>query len=464
MVDGSSTTKSAEQKEKCGPAEHEDPQKEVHYAATCFFYMVLFFAVWFDARSFDQDGDGDFDPEDVEFWLAEKGILGANHKLTCEERAAAKKRAKARAKIKAEMEAKKEKERQEALAAGKHDWRDRDGDGDVDLDDLINSQVEGEAHETKAMDDLMKGRVRPWFVIFECTMCLFLWIVFAIVMSNKYGTSFMSTQGGMNSIVEGMFDLRLYGPECQDYRGQIWRWTTYQFSHVGASHVLMNVFMVIMLGIPLEGVHECWRLAIMFNVGVLGGACCYFWTDAHTPVVGCSGGCYALIGIHIADLIMNWHQKRFRIPTLVMIIKLILIDILQYTLSYDDGSKSHAAHVGGAVAGLIIGVLVCKNTHKKAYEKWIAIFLGIVGIILIAWSFGWMGAQHDGPLNIFEAADGQNGWCWFRQVYNKAWNPNAWVCVRCGTMECIDEMNLQQNIMTVSTAECAANGFYYDGR
>jgi len=163
----------------------------------------------------------------------------------------------------------------------------------------------------------------------------------------------------LDSFAPEMTDLRLAGPECQDYRAQVWRWLTYQFTHVGASHVLMNVFLNIVLGIPLEGMHKWWRLAIMFNFGVFGGACCYFVTDAHTPVVGCSGGCYALIGIHIADQVMNWRQKRFRIPVIAMLFLLVGIDVLTYAMSTDDGSKSHAAHVGGAIAGLIIGVLAC---------------------------------------------------------------------------------------------------------
>jgi len=434
--------------------------------------VILFFAVWFGAHRFDQDGDGDFDPEDVQIWMAERGWLGEEYKQTAKEKAAAKHRAvvraRAKAKVEAKLEAEKQKRIEEAKAKGEDpnaSVLDRDGDGDVDLDDLINSAVEGEeAQEERAMKDLMTGSVVPYFTLFECGFVLVLWVVMAIVQSGKYNTDMLETKAGFDSFAEEQTDLRLAGPLCEDYRPQIWRWFTYQFTHVGASHVLMNVFFIVMLGIPLEGIHRWWRVAIMFNVGVLGGACCYFISDAHTATVGCSGGCYALIGIHIADLIMNWHQKKFRLPMIVMFVCLVGIDLLTYALSTDDGSKSHSAHVGGAVAGLIIGVLACKNTHVKDHEKVVAGILAVLGAILTAFCLGWMGAQTDGPLNIFEAAAGENGWCWVRQVYNAAYDPAAWVCVRCGTTECISTWSQEAQIQPVSQVSCDTQGYYYDGR
>lgn len=102
--------------------------------------------------------------------------------------------------------------------------------------------------------------------------------------------------------------LRLAGDSCEDLRAQVWRWWTYQFTHVGAVHVMMNAALNVVLGIPLELMHGSLRVALMFNIGVVGGAMCYSVNDAHTVVVGCSGGCYALIGTHIADLLMNWRS------------------------------------------------------------------------------------------------------------------------------------------------------------
>lgn len=49
-------------------AEQDDKVKPAKVAYV-IYYVVLFFAYWFGASRFDVDGDGDFDPEDVEAYL-----------------------------------------------------------------------------------------------------------------------------------------------------------------------------------------------------------------------------------------------------------------------------------------------------------------------------------------------------------------------------------------------------------
>jgi len=311
----------------------------------------------------------------------------------------------------------------------------------VDLNDLLGAQVEGSiAQEDEAMHNLMVKRIPPYFVIFECTVVLLAWIIGASIYSGKHSTEWINTKGGMDTISDQMFDLRWSNSECEDLRPQIWRWLCYQFTHVGLSHVAMNVLLNNMLGIPLEGFHGWWRLAIMYNVGVFGGAMCYYLTDAHATVVGCSGGCYALIGIHFADLIMNWSQKKFRFPTITLLFLLVTLDIVNVVFTQDKGT-SHAAHVGGCLAGLIIGVIFCKSMKVKAYKKFIAIGLAILGAGLIIFALVWIGVNNGGPLNIFEA--GNDPYCATFQFYDPAIvvvNPPKMVCVACGNAVCMDTL------------------------
>merc|ERR1719499_51304 len=183
-------------------------------------------------------------------------------------------------------------------------------------------------------------------------------------------------------------------------------------------------------------------MLVMFNAGVIGGAFCYFVTDAHVPVVGCSGGCYALVGIHLAALIMNWSQTKFRWPTLVFLFTLVLVDVMSYFMAVSSETASHSAHIGGALAGLLVGVVVVKNTKVEAHEKYIwgasgltAVVLSLASIVILAT------LSNSGPRTIFEAAAGQHGWCWRRQLWLvsefRAGRYNVY-CVKCGTPECIE--------------------------
>lgn len=60
-------------------------------------------------------------------------------------------------------------------------------------------------------------------------------------------------------------------PNCGDLRLQLWRFWTYQFVHVGYSHVCFNVLLQLMAGIPLEMAHGSWRLFVLYQAGVFCG-------------------------------------------------------------------------------------------------------------------------------------------------------------------------------------------------
>lgn len=69
-------------------------------------------------------------------------------------------------------------------------------------------------------------------------------------------------------------------------------------------HLIINCLIQLLLGIPLEMVHGWWRVWITYLAGVLAGSLCTAITDPHTKLAGASGGVYALITAHIANILM----------------------------------------------------------------------------------------------------------------------------------------------------------------
>ena len=55
-------------------------------------------------------------------------------------------------------------------------------------------------------------------------------------------------------------------------REEAWRYVTYMFVHAGYSHILFNVFLQLVLGIPLEMVHRSWRILPIYVSGVVAGS------------------------------------------------------------------------------------------------------------------------------------------------------------------------------------------------
>jgi len=451
--------------------------KYVHCLAYAGYYSLLFLAEWFGAKQLDHDGDGDFDAHDVEGWMKKNGVLGTSGRAnivpgdvpggSANRERALRTQVRHHAKhVEDQMAAHPKHVTDQAETAMDNVFADKDGDGDCDMEDILGAETQGEAQEDTIMDNL--ALVPPYFMLFECTAVSVAWVVGAAIESGKSGTSFFETKGGLDTISPGMFDLRWSNSECDDLRPQIWRWFSYQFTHVGISHAGMNILLNIIMGLPLEGLHGWWRLAIMFNFGVFGGAMCFYISDAHSVVVGCSGGCYALLGIHFADLIMNWNQKKFRYPTLMMLLLLVGLDVAHAILSQTDGGgASHAAHLGGSLAGLAIGVIMCKNAVVLEHEKVVAGILGVLGGCILIFCFVWLGI-HESPLNIIAAGAGETGWCSSKVCYHAtlpAAKPLSWQCFRCDSKECIQRWTAASWLGcsdAPSVSFCDAQGWYYD--
>lgn len=262
------------------------------------------------------------------------------------------------------------------------------------------------------------------------------------------------TNAGLASFGGGAFDLLLTRPSaevCEDYRWQIWRALTYQFTHGSLTHVSMNVLANLLYGIPLEGIHGSFLLFVMYNTGVFGGAVCALVNDPHIAVVGMSGGCYALIGMHLADLLINWHHKRYRLLTVAMIFFLAVVDLWTFAAANKD--ISHSAHLGGYVAGTLVGLLIGKDKREEQWERYLKFAAFMVGAGLLTFCFGWSVLQWP-PRDIWD----EFPWCWARQVKGRG------VCLRCADQKCIDHWNnvatkTGHELLTVSISACRKAGW-----
>ncbi|XP_069702003.1 rhomboid-related protein 2-like [Periplaneta americana] len=178
-------------------------------------------------------------------------------------------------------------------------------------------------------------------------------------------------------------------------RFEAWRFLTYMFVHVGVFHLVVNLLVQLLLGVPLEMVHHWWRVLIIYMAGVVAGSLGTSITDPYVRLAGASGGVYAILFAHISTIIMNWSEMRFAAYQLAVLIILIVTDVGSaiYNRYFTDEQQSigYAAHFAGALAGLLLGINVLRNLSVKPWEKklwWASIsiylFLTIGAII---WNF-----------------------------------------------------------------------------
>lgn len=180
-------------------------------------------------------------------------------------------------------------------------------------------------------------------------------------------------------------------------RYEVWRYLTYSLVHSGFFHVTFNILVQLVLGIPLEMVHQAWRVAAVYLSGVLAGS---LWTSVLNSVVflsGASGGVYALITAHLGTVIMNHREMSHPWLRVGVVTLTAATDIGVYiyqTLLLGQPAKpvSYPAHIAGAVSGLLVGVLCLRNLSWEPHQRyiWVACLVLYLSLILVAVIWSWL--------------------------------------------------------------------------
>jgi membrane associated rhomboid family serine protease len=319
------------------------------------------------------------------------------------------------------------------------------GEGSQNLSAVVPGAATEEAEEEddgdQFLDSIEKLQTLPIFVVLQCLGTFFMWALMSMEDTTE-------SIGGLDAWYPGWTDLALTDLSCADYRSQAYRWWSYQFTHANFTHIATNVVLVVLMGIPLEGHNGTLGLFLMFNLGVFGGACCFMVNDPHSRVVGMSGGCYSLLGMHVGDLVQNWKERKYNYAKLAMIMSLAVVDMTLAFLS-SSSKTSHSAHFGGWIAGCVACVVFGANTVPRRHEKYVMYFAALGGlgltIFCLFWGLEWA------PQNIWD----QERYCWLRQIYSEA--SQQWQCVICDSLECAQSWSDNFNadfIKPVSRSAC----------
>lgn len=105
-----------------------------------------------------------------------------------------------------------------------------------------------------------------------------------------------------------------------DKKSEVWRFLMYMFVHVGWVHLLFNLTTQLLVGLPLEMVHGSARLAVIYLSGVLAGSLGASVFDRNAILVGASGGVYALLAAHVANVLLNYQEMQLGILRVLAII------------------------------------------------------------------------------------------------------------------------------------------------
>ncbi|KAI6242994.1 hypothetical protein M3Y99_00210200 [Aphelenchoides fujianensis] len=168
-------------------------------------------------------------------------------------------------------------------------------------------------------------------------------------------------------------------------KAEFWRFFTYMFIHVGYTHLIVNVVVQLILGLPLELVHKLWRIGGLYILGVFSGAILVMAVDPNVYLGGASGGVYTMLTAHVSNLILNWSDMEFHWVRAAIIAVLISTDVgvavYQRYFAGVANRISYVSHLGGAIAGILLGIVLLRNLRWKKWEVY-AWWMALVAYIL----------------------------------------------------------------------------------
>jgi len=143
-----------------------------------------------------------------------------------------------------------------------------------------------------------------------------------------------------------------------------WRVVTSMFVHIGIIHLLFNMWCLWSLGRLAERLMGNRNFLLLYLLSGVGGSLLSLWLHPQLVSAGASGAIFGVAGGLIAILSM----KKVQIPSTAMkqTFKSLLF-FVGYNLIYGmKGGIDNAAHLGGLLGGLVLGVFFPSTVQEVA--------------------------------------------------------------------------------------------------
>ncbi|MGL4523520.1 MAG: rhomboid family intramembrane serine protease [Bacilli bacterium] len=146
--------------------------------------------------------------------------------------------------------------------------------------------------------------------------------------------------------------------------GEWWRLVTHGFIHVDFSHILMNMFFLIIFARPVEKMLGSVRFSAFIFLSLLGSGLMVYFTSADPiiPTIGLSGALYALMGMYLNCIFMR--NNMLHPSDRQLIITFVLLNVVT---TFIFSNVSIAGHLGGLVTGFLLTPLLLRKNDTFYY-------------------------------------------------------------------------------------------------
>lgn len=161
--------------------------------------------------------------------------------------------------------------------------------------------------------------------------------------------------------------------------GEYWRLITNCFLHFGVFHLVMNMYALLYIGLLLEPLLGRIRfLAAYLLAGILASVTSLWWHNL-TVSAGASGAIFGMYGLFLVLLNTDLIEKNTRKALLTSIAIFVGYNLINGLREGID----NAAHIGGLIAGLIIGIAYTLTLDE---EDQLNVKLKVIGSLTVAFT------------------------------------------------------------------------------
>jgi len=177
--------------------------------------------------------------------------------------------------------------------------------------------------------------------------------------------------------------------------GEIWRFVTPVFLHIGLLHIFFNSYAVWIIGPTVEKLYGGARFTIIYVVTGIAGVWGSYWYHPESISAGASGAIFGLFGA----LLVFGFKYRSSIPPVFRkavgkgVLPVIAINLV---IGYMIPGIDNSAHVAGLISGALLAAVIpyqSPGSTTSNFFKTIQVVLAIVVIL----SFYEVAVHYNGP-------------------------------------------------------------------
>ena len=200
-------------------------------------------------------------------------------------------------------------------------------------------------------------------------------VTYALIAINVMAFVAQMASGGLEK------QLTLWPPAVAD--GQLYRLATAAFLHYGATHLLLNMWALYVVGPPLEIWLGRLRFGALYVLSGLGGSVLvYLLSPINTATAGASGAIFGLFG---ATFVV---AKRLTLDVRWVIAVIVINLVFTFVVpAISSQLISWQAHVGGLVTGAVVAAAYVYPPRERRNLIQAAVTIGVLAVFaaLIWW-------------------------------------------------------------------------------